>query len=77
MLYANAGQNPDNALIHNALTLACEDINPQPAGLIFGNTLKNFEGKLLPKTICFWRGFSLIQVGGLYAGKQRLARRTH
>ena len=76
MLYANAGQNPDNALIHNALTLACEDINPQPAGLIFGNTLKNFEGKLLSKTICFWRGFSLIQVGGLYAGKQRLARRT-
>ena len=77
MLYANAGQNPDNALIHNALTLACEDINPQPAGLIFGNTLKNFEGKLLSKTICFWRGFSLIHVGGLYAGKQRLARRTH
>lgn len=57
MLYANAGQNPDNALIHNAPTLACEDINPQPAGLIFRNTPKDFRGEVVAKNLLFLAWF--------------------
>lgn len=57
MLYANAGQNPDNALIHNAPTLACEDINPQPVGLIFRNTPKDFRGEVVVENDLFLAWF--------------------